>query len=141
MMTGKELYEKWLKAWNEDVSLLEDITDEGCIVHQARTDGKSSLENKGPDALKGIIQDGLALFDDAVMSVEVGPIEENSYVSARWTFTGKFNGEMPGATAEAGTEMSFHGMDIFLIDNGKLAEYWVCSDALNLMEQMGIFDN
>lgn len=140
MVTGKEVYKKWVKAWNEDLSIIDDITEDKCTVHQARTDGKASQAVKGPDALRGIIQDGLALFDDTVMSVEVGPIEEDSYVSARWKFTGKFKGGMPGANAEPGTEMTFHGMDMFLIKEGKIVEYWVCSDVLSLMEQMGVFE-
>lgn len=139
-MKKKEIYLKWMDAWNTDLSILDDIVSENCVVHQKRTDGKSSYDLTGPEALKGIIIDGLALFDEAEMSIEVGPIEEDDYVSARWTFTGSFKGGMPGAKAEKGKEMSFHGMDIFLIKEGLIHEYWVSSDVLDLMVQMGVFE-
>lgn len=140
-MTHKELYTKWMNAWNGEINLLDTITSNECTVHQSRTDGRSSLEVKGPEALKGIIRDGLSLFDEARMTIEVGPIEEGEYVSARWNFSGKYNGKMPGAQAKAGTLMSFQGMDMFLIEEGKFREYWVSSDVLNLMEQLGVFES
>lgn len=138
-MNNKQIYTQWMKAWNEDASVVDSIASESCIVHQKRTDGKSSYEFKGPEALKGIIKDGLALFEKAEMSVEVGPIEERSYVSARWKFTGLFKGGIPEAKAEKGKEMTFHGMDMFLIEDNLIQEYWVSSDVLDLMEQMGMF--
>lgn len=139
-MDNKQIYTQWMKAWNEDTSLVEKVTSESCVVHQKRTDGKSSYDFKGPEALKGIITDGLALFEKAEMTVEVGPIEEGPYVSARWKFTGKFKGGIPGAKAEKGKEMMFHGMDIFLIKDNLIQEYWVSSDGLDLMQQMGMFE-
>lgn len=87
---GKQIYELWVKAWNEDISVLNEITSSDCTVHQARTDGKISDEIKGSEALKGIITDGCAFFDDVKMTIEVGPIVNKSYVSARWEFTGSY---------------------------------------------------
>lgn len=136
---GKVLYNQWVKAWNEDLSIVEEIASSDCLVHQARTDGKSSLEKRGPEALMSIISDGLALFDEAKMSIEVGPIEEKAYVTARWKFSGKFKGGMSEAKAKPGKEMTFHGIDMFLIENEKIKEYWVSSDGLSLMEQMELF--
>lgn len=139
-MIGKQLYSKWMSAWNDDLTVVEQITAKDCIVHQARTDARSSLETKGIEALKGIIKDGLALFDDAAMTIEVGPIEEKPYVTARWKFTGDYKGGLPGAKVAPGTTISFQGTDIFLIEEDKIKEYWVSSDGLYLMEQLGVFD-
>ncbi|GAA0381778.1 ester cyclase [Bacillus horti] len=134
-----EIYPLWVKAWNEDINVLDEITSPDCIVHQTRTDGKSSTELTGKDALKGIIQDGCAFFDDVVMSIEVGPIVADPYVSARWRFTGKYKGGMNGAQADIGEEVSFHGMDIFLVNDGKIKEYWVSSDGIHLLVQLKMF--
>lgn len=140
MDSGKKIYEKWMKAWNEDISVIDSITSKDCVVHQARSDGKSSLEKRGADALKSIVLDGLALFERANMAIEVGPIEEGNYISARWKFSGEYKGGLPGAKTKSGTEMSFHGTDIMSIIDGEIVEYWVSSDTMNLMEQMGVFD-
>ena len=136
---GEQIYKLWVKAWNEDRSILDDITSPHCTVHQARTDGKSPGERKGAEALKGIISDGCSFFYDVNMTIEIGPIIDEPYVSARWKFTGSYNGGMQGAKAEAGKRMSFHGMDIFLVEDGKIRDYWVSSDGVHLMEQLGVF--
>ncbi len=135
----KQIYKLWVKAWDEDVSILEEITDPDCVVHQARMDGKSSEDQKGAEALKRIINEGCAYFDDVKMTVEVEPIVEEHYVSARWQFSGTFNGGMPGATAKKGTKVRFNGIDIMLITEGKIKDYWVSSDVVDLMVQLGMF--
>ena len=136
---GEQLYNLWVKAWNEDRSVLDEITSPHCTVHQARTDGKSSDEKQGPEALKGIISDGCSFFDDVTMTIEVGPIIDEPYVSARWKFTGYYNGGMRGAKAEVGEKVSFNGMDILFVKDGKIMDYWVSSDGIHLMEQLGLF--
>ncbi len=136
----QKLYEYWVKAWNEDSDILDEITARDCHVHQARTDGESSMDTQGPEALKGIIRDACAFFNDVEMKVEVGPIIDESYLSARWKFTGTYNGEMPGAKARSGEAVAFNGMDIFLIENGKFKEYWVSSDGIDLMKQLQIME-
>ncbi len=34
---GKQVYDLWVKAWNGDVSVLDDVTAPNCTVHQARS--------------------------------------------------------------------------------------------------------
>lgn len=136
---AKELYYFWVKSWNDDSTLLDRLVDPECIVHQERTDGRSSYGPKGTAALKGLIEDSRALFTDIHMSVEVGPIVEEPFVSARWKFTGTYKGDMPGAKAAAGKAVFFHGMDIFLLKEGKIKEYWISSDGVDLMQQLEVF--
>lgn len=106
------------------------------MVHQARTDGKDSRSQTGPEALKEIISSGTYFFDDYKMALVVEPIAEGSYISARWNFTGKYNGKMDGAKADKGKEISFDGTDIFYIENGKVKDYWVSSDGIDFMKQL-----
>ncbi|GAB2575161.1 ester cyclase [Gracilibacillus alcaliphilus] len=137
-MKAKELYLAWVKAWNEDVSILDQIVSPACLVQQARIDGESSHQQQGPEALKKMITEGKYYFSDVEMTVDVGPIVETPYVSARWTFTGSYKGGMDGATAEIGKKVQFSGMDIFLVKDGQLHEYWVSSDGIDLLSQLGI---
>jgi len=127
------------KGVNEDLSLVDEIASPDCRVFQARTDGKSSEDQQGIEALKSIIKDGSGFFEDIDMKVEVGPLVDKPYVSARWKFSGKYKGGMQGATIEKGTEVSFRGIDIFLIENGKIQKYWVSSDGIDLLGQLGMF--
>lgn len=73
------------------------------------------------------------------MTIEVGPIVDKSYVSARWKFIGSYKGGMQSAKAEIGEKMSFNGMDILFVKDGLIKNYWVSSDGVHLMEQLGMF--
>ncbi|HET9560100.1 MAG TPA: hypothetical protein VFS70_23425 [Actinomycetota bacterium] len=44
---------------------------------------------------------------------------------------------MPGATAAAGTPGGFGGIDLRRARGDRFAEYWVSSDGLALMGQLG----
>lgn len=46
---------------------------------------------------------------------------------------------MSGANAKKGKEVSFEGTDIFQIRNGKIVDYWVSSDVVDFMNQLGMF--
>ncbi len=44
---------------------------------------------------------------------------------------------VPG-TAPAGTVLAFSGMDIMGARGGKFVEYWVCTDGVHFMLQLGV---
>jgi predicted ester cyclase len=138
-MNGKEIYQVWMNAWNKDISILHDITDENCKVHQARTEGKDSDSTKGVKALMDVVESAKYYFENVQMSLVVQPIAEGDYVSARWNFKGSYNGNMEGARAEKGKHVSFDGTDIFRIENGKIKDYWVSSDVIDFMNQLEVF--
>jgi hypothetical protein len=58
-------------------------------------------------------------------------------MAARWVGRGRYRGGMPGATAPAGTPVAFGGIDLLRARDGQFAEYWVSSDGLQLMVQLG----
>ncbi|WP_210139439.1 ester cyclase [Staphylococcus sp. GDY8P120P] len=137
-MNNEEIYNLWISAWNKDIDIVNEIADDACVVHQARTDGKDSKRLKGPTALKDIIKSSSYYFKEYKMSLVVEPIINNNYISARWNFTGSYNGNMEGAKAKEGKRISFDGTDIFYIENEKIKDYWVSSDGINFMEQLEI---
>ncbi|MGH2702064.1 MAG: ester cyclase [Actinomycetota bacterium] len=140
---NKGLYRRWLLGmWNGDAdeaaAIASEIAAPHLVVHQARAGRDESKTPRGPDALVQIVTQGRAPFDEVKVSIEVGPVAEGDLVSARWEFAGSYNGGIPGATAAAGTLVAFAGIDLFRIENGKLAEYWVSSDDGYLMAQLGM---
>ena len=58
-------------------------------------------------------------------------------VAARWSARGIYSGGIPGATAAPGTLVEFGGIDLMRVEDGRFAEYWVSSDGLALMAQLG----
>jgi predicted ester cyclase len=78
------------------------------------------------------------LFLDVTFAVEVGPVVEGDLVAARWIGRGRYKGGMPGATAPAGTQVSFSGHDLLRVDRGRFAEYWVISEQEHLTAQLQV---
>ena len=70
------------------------------------------------------------------LAVEVGPVAEGELVAARWIGQGSYKGGMRGATAPAGTRVSFSGHDLLRVQDGRFAEYWVISETEHLLAQL-----
>jgi predicted ester cyclase len=134
----RQLYRHWmLELWNGDLSVATEIVTGDFVVHQARADGASSEETRGPEAVVRMVREGHAPFDGLTFEIEVGPVVEGDMVAARWVGRGRYRGGLPGATAPAGTPVAFGGMDLLRARDGRFAEYWVSSDGLQLMAQLG----
>jgi predicted ester cyclase len=134
----RRLYERWLlELWNGDEAVAEEILSEDFVIHQARTEPGESEAVRGPQAGLQMVRMGRAPFSELTCAIEVGPIVEADMVAARWTARARYAGGIPGATAAEGTEVTFGGIDIMRVRDGRLAEYWVSSDGLALMAQLG----
>jgi len=90
---------------------------------------------RGPDSLMTIVGTFRAAFPDLAYSVEE-LVEEGDLVAARWSATGTHRGPFLNHPA-TGRACSVGGMDLFRVDAGRLAETWVNSDFLGLLQQIG----
>jgi predicted ester cyclase len=93
-------------------------------------------ERHGIEAVHEMIERGRAPFDPITFMVDVEPIFDDHMLAARWKCTGVYQGGLPGASAEPGTQVVFGGIDMWRFSNGKVSDYWVSSDVLWLMEQL-----
>jgi predicted ester cyclase len=134
----RRLYERWLlELWHGDEYVADEILADDFVIHQARSQPGESETVRGPRAGIEMVQMGRAPFSDLIFEIEVGPIVEGDMLAARWVGRGRYAGGMPGASAPDGTEVTFGGIDIMRVANGRLAEYWVSSDGISLMQQLG----
>ena len=134
----RELYRRWmLELWNGDLAVAGQLVTDDFVVHQARVDATASEEVRGPEAAARMVREGHAPFDGLAFEIEVGPVVEGDLVAARWVGRGRYRGGLPGATAPAGTPVVFGGIDLLRARDGRFAEYWVSSDGLQLMAQLG----
>ena len=134
----RRLYRRWmLELWNGDLAVATELVTDDFVIHQARSDGAGSDERRGPEAVVQLVRDGHAPFDGLTFEIEVGPVVEGDLVAARWAGRGRYQGGMPGATAAAGTPVAFGGIDLLRARGDRFAEYWVSSDGLALMGQLG----
>ena len=77
-----------------------------------------------------------AAFPDGHMTIEDVVAEEDRVV-VRTTFNGTHQGVLQGIPA-TGKTVSVSAITIFRLDNGKIAEGWLVSDNLVLMQQLGV---
>ena len=65
-------------------------------------------------------------------------IAEGDKVVVRFTDTGTYQGDDFGVTA-TGKQVTWTGVDIFRIADGKIIEGWGVGDLLGLMRQLGVY--
>lgn len=134
-------YDRWLEMWNGQFDLAGQIIAPDCLVHQAPFGPGEPPRFRGPEGLVRMIRMGREPFEDLVFTCDVGPIVEAQQLASRWTGRGTYKGGFPGTTAPAGTPITFSGIDIWRMEDGKVAEYWVSSDGAHLMAQLGMFSS
>ena len=77
-----------------------------------------------------------AAFPDAALQFEA-LLAEGDRISGRWTVRGTQQGEMQGIPP-TGKPVLITGIDIWRVENGKLAEHWDNWDQLGMMQQLGV---
>ncbi|RJQ79893.1 DUF4440 domain-containing protein [Pseudonocardiaceae bacterium YIM PH 21723] len=129
------LYRRWLdELWSGDYMVVEDLVSPDFVGHWP------TGTVHGRDALVQMIQQSRYPFSAISMSLDAGPIidADGELLAARWTFTGTYLGGVHGATVEPGEVIRFSGQDMFRAEWGKFVEYWVSSDGVALMRQLGL---
>jgi len=132
------LITKWVKLWNGDLTIADDIISVDNRVHAAMFDGGDGSTVGGVPGMKALVSQIRSLMSDLVFTVEVGPIADNDHVVVRWVATGHYGGGIPGAGAPVGTAVTFHGIDILRVNDNQVAEYWLNADTLDLMTQLQV---
>ena len=139
-MDAKTLYSRWLlELWGGRLDVAGEIVTPDFLVHQARSDGRRSDALVGPAAAAELVTAGRSPFSSISFAVVVGPLVDGDLVAARWSASGVYAGGIPGTTAPAGTVVAFDGTDLLRVRDGRFCEYWVSSDGLSLMQQLGAF--
>ncbi len=132
-----KLYGRWLGMWNGDLSLADDIVAAHCVVHYPGVPANTSDAADGIERVKATVKRARAPFERLIFSLDVGPIEDEGKVATRWTARGSYAGGLPGTQAAPGTMVEFSGVDLLRLADGKVAEYWLSTDGLQMMQQLG----
>jgi predicted ester cyclase len=135
---NKELWQLWNEVWNGNLSIADAIIAPKFGAHFVPI-GVSPAKVRGPDGLKQWIGAFLGAFTDYSFTTTVGPLADEDKVAGRWLFRATYQGGMPGASpAAVGKQVEFAGMDLFRVEDGKIVEYWLCADVLQLLQQVGM---
>lgn len=136
--TNKELWNAWSDLWNGKLSIADEILAPSFVAHFAPA-GNSPSEVRGPAGLTQWISGVTAAFTDYSFTTTVGPVADEDYIAGRWVFRATYQGGMPGASPDAiGNPVEYAGMDMLRVEDGKIVEYWLCADIMQLLQQVGI---
>jgi predicted ester cyclase len=125
------LIDLWNAADADVPRIASEIAADDMLIHQR------GQPRRGRQQLVELVRQGRAPFEDVRVELIDGPLIHGDRVAARWQFSARYRGGIPGATAPAGRNVAFTGVDWIRVAQGLIAEYWVYSDAKYLMEQLG----
>lgn len=134
---NEALWKSWQNLWNGDLDVADEIIAPDFVAHFAPV-GNSPGGVRGPEELKRWISGSLAAFADHEFTTTVGPIIDGDMAAGRWVFRAAYAGGIPGASPDAvGGPVEYAGMDIFRVESGRIAEYWLCADIMVMLGQVG----
>lgn len=125
----RRLYEE---VWNK--RKLE-VADKLLSASHALQEPDMSASQVGPALYKRRVAELTTGFPDLCVTVEE-TIAEGEKVVACWTISGTHKGEYVGIPA-TGRKISFEGITVHHIKNGKILDSYTRWDALGLMQQLG----
>jgi steroid delta-isomerase-like uncharacterized protein len=117
--------------WNQgNLAATRDLIAEDAIVHYSPHDEPLRI---GDIAEERVARERRA-FPDLHFTIE-DLVAEGDKVVARWTMQGTHQGEYVGI-APTGKRVTVGGINIYRVADGKIAEIWVTSDDLDMLQQL-----
>jgi len=119
----------WIKR---DMAAAEPLIAPGCVRHDP-----SGPVPAGPAGFAATVQKWRAAFSDLALAVDF-MLAEGDLVAVRWTITARHTGLFAGVPA-SNAPIRFSGVNIFRIEQGRIAEIWNHRDDLAVYQQIGAF--
>ena len=129
---NREVVRREVAFWNgHDAEAAGEVYAENYVGHDPAGTHAGSLEQ-----LKQSAAAVFAAFPNMSLTAD-DVIVEGDMAAKRWTVRGTHTGEWMGIPA-TGKEIVTTGNNVFRIVDGKIAECWAESDALGMMQQLGV---
>lgn len=121
----------WGDFWNEkNGSVIQEITSEDLKLHFPPGQAHQ------PPSLQKWFDTALSAFPDVHFTIH-DLFAEGDKVVCRWSYLATNTGSFLGKEA-TNLKVTDQGINIFRIENGKIAEMWMSGDSLGLMHQLGV---
>lgn len=128
---NKRLITQYLDAWEQgDTDALKRMLSPDAVTHVSATRDERSHDFE-PDACAAWV----AAFPDTQLTVKT-LVAEGDSVAVYWEITATHKAEFVGIPATDKT-VTFGGLEINRIKDGKIVEIWRLSDTMTLMGQLG----
>ena len=125
---ARRIYEEVINK--RDLDVLEEVVRPDYIEHDplpGQREGLDGIRDRYRMLIEGL---------DPHFTIE-DVIAEGDRVVVRWTNAGIHSGEFLGIPA-TGRPFEFAGIDIYRIENDRMAEHWHVVDQLTLLQQLGL---
>jgi steroid delta-isomerase-like uncharacterized protein len=133
--TDVELQVIWdnnTQLWNGgNVDLVDAFYAEGCVRHNADVE-----DSEGPEGVKEFVKWVYTAYPDFKVSFDKR-FEFKDRIVAHWTATATNDGPLGEDMPATGKKVSFTGLAMSVIENGKITEEWVYYNQLAIYDQMG----
>jgi len=142
-MRNEEIFSQWFEeVWNNhNEASIDKLLAASCIGHGLMDE--EGNEVIGPDKFKQMFRKFVDSFPDIHVDIHQTISEGNriaGLVSAKFTHSGMSFEAFPGKSIEpSGKTISFSGVTIAHIEEGKITEAWNNFDFLSLYMQLGAF--
>jgi SnoaL-like polyketide cyclase len=134
----RRLFTQWLAMWNGDLAVAHEIIAPSLRVHLPVVGMPPPEKINDPTTMADWIAMFRSSYSTGTFACELGPFAVGDFIIARFRFTGTWLGGRPAlATADAGAEVNFAGADFLRLEDGRIAEYWLTDDQLDLYAQVG----
>jgi steroid delta-isomerase-like uncharacterized protein len=128
---NKTLVRRWIELWDTgNLSEIGDFVTKDYVRHDPNTP-----EVRGSDAEQQLVAMYIAAFPDLRFTIE-HLVAEGDMVLARLIARGTHRGELKGIPP-TGKQIEVAAMELYRLTDGKIAEQWVTTDALGLLQQLG----
>jgi len=122
-------------AWNNgDFAVVDELIPADALDH-ALIPGKSP--EQGPASFKSIIGMFRAAMPDIKLTIH-DDFGSGDKIVHRWSLTGHHTGAALMGVPATGKEISFGGITIVRIENGKIMERWASVDVFGVLVQLGV---
>lgn len=128
VIARRHLEETWRHG---DMMTADEVIAENISYHDPMSENISNI-----DSLKNYVHAVRTAFPDLKFTVE-DIFAAGNKVALRWTFYGTHQGRIRGVDP-TGKAVSFIGMSIYHILDGKIKEAWIAWDSYGYMQQLGL---
>jgi steroid delta-isomerase-like uncharacterized protein len=120
------------QLWNSgDTDIVDALYAEGCIRHNADVG-----DSEGPEGIKEFVNWVYTAYPDFKVTFD-SPFKFKDRIVTHWAATGTNDGPLNENMPATGKKVSFTGVGISMIENGKITEEWVYYNQLPIYTQMG----
>ncbi len=128
----QSLMDGYTQLWNGgNLELINTLYTEDCVRHNP-----DNTDANGLDGIKEFVEGVYTIFPDFKVTFDE-PMKIKDGIVIRWTAIGTNDGPLSEDMPATGKAVSFSGIDVVKIENGKLKEEWVYFNELPMLKQLG----